>query len=75
MGEGGSALASPGDAWGELVAALSSFAGGDGLALVFFSVLAIVGIGVLALRSPAVVVLAAAVLVPPVLFVARPDGL
>ena len=74
VGEGGSALASPGDAWGELVAALSSFAGGDGLALVFFSVLAIVGIGVLALRSPAVVVLAAAVLVPPVLFVVVPTG-
>ena len=35
VGEGGSALASPGDAWRELVAALSSFAGGDGLALPF----------------------------------------
>jgi Dolichyl-phosphate-mannose-protein mannosyltransferase len=74
VGEGGSALASPGDAWGELVAALSSFAGGDGLALVFFSVLAIAGIAVIASRSPAVAVLAAAVLVPPVLFVVVPTG-
>ena len=74
VGEGGSALASPGDAWGELVAALSSFAGGDGLALVFFSVLAIAGIGVLASRSPAVAVLAAAVFVAPVLFVVVPTG-
>jgi hypothetical protein len=74
VGEGGSALASPGDAWGELVAALSSFAGGDGLALVFFSALAIAGIAVLASRSPAVAVLAAAVVVPPLLFVVVPTG-
>jgi mannosyltransferase len=74
VGEGGSALATPGDAWGELVAALSSFAGGDGLALVFFTVLAIVGIGVLASRRPAVAVLAAAVAVPPLLFVVVPAG-
>jgi hypothetical protein len=74
VGEGGSALASPADAWGELVAALSSFAGGDGLALVLFSVLAIAGITVIASRSPAVAVLAAAVFVPPVLFVVVPTG-
>jgi hypothetical protein len=74
VGEGGSALASPGDAWGELVAALSSFAGGDGLALVFFSVLAIAGIAMLASRSPAVAVLTAAVFVPPVLFVVIPTS-
>jgi Dolichyl-phosphate-mannose-protein mannosyltransferase len=74
VGEGSSALASPDDAWGELVAALSSFAGGDGLALVFFSVLAIAGITVLASRSPAVAVLAAAAFVPPVLFVVVPTG-
>jgi Dolichyl-phosphate-mannose-protein mannosyltransferase len=74
VGEVGSALASPGDARGELVAALSSFAGGDGLALVFFSVLAIAGIAVLASRNPAVAVLAAAVFVPPVLFLVVPAG-
>jgi hypothetical protein len=74
VGEDGSALASPGDAWGELVAALSSFAGGDGLALVSFSVFAIAGITVIASRSPAVAVLAAAVFVPPVLFVVVPTG-
>jgi Dolichyl-phosphate-mannose-protein mannosyltransferase len=74
VGEGGSALASPGDAWGELVAAVSSFAGGDGLALVLFTVLAIGGIAVLAPQSPAVAVLAAAVAVPPLLFVVVPSG-
>jgi Dolichyl-phosphate-mannose-protein mannosyltransferase len=74
VGEGRSALASPGDAWGELVAALSSFAGGEGLALVLFSMLGIAGIAVLALRSPAVAVLAAAVFVTPVLFVVVPTG-
>ena len=74
VGEGGSALASPADAWGELVAAMSSFAGGEGLALVFFSVLGIAGIAVLATRSPAVAILAAVVFVPPVLFVVVPTG-
>jgi hypothetical protein len=74
VGEGGSALASPGDAWSELVAAVSSFAGGDGVALVLFTALAIAGIAVLASRSPAVAVLAAAVAVPPVLFVLVPAG-
>src|SRR5829696_1767892 len=74
VGEGGSALASPADAWGELVAAMSSFAGGEGLALVFFSVLGIAGIAVFATRSPAVAILAAVVFVPPVLFVVVPTG-
>src|SRR5918994_1301956 len=74
VGEGGSALASPADAWGELVAALSSFAGGDGLAFVLFTGLAFAGIAVLASRSLAVAVFAAAVFVPPVLFVVVPTG-
>ena len=73
-GDGGSALASPGDAWGELVAAVSAFAGGSGLTLVFFTGLAIVGIAVLASRKPGVAVLAVAFVVPPVLFVSSRRG-
>jgi hypothetical protein len=74
VGEGGSSLAAPGDAWGELVAATSSFAGGDGLALVAFSALAILGIVVLFRREPAAAVLAVSVAVPPLLFVLIPAG-
>ena len=74
VGERGSALASPGDAWGELVAAVSAFAGGSGLTLVLFTVLAIVGIAVLAAQQPGVAVLAVAFAVPPVLFVLVPAG-
>jgi Dolichyl-phosphate-mannose-protein mannosyltransferase len=74
VGEGGSALASPGDAWGELVAVVSSFAGGDGLALLLFTVLALAGIAVLASQRPAVAVLAAALALPPLLFVLVPAG-
>jgi hypothetical protein len=74
VGEGGSALASPGDAWGELVAALSSFAGGDGFNFVWFAGLAVVGLVVLATQQPAAAVLAAAVAIPPALFVVLPAG-
>jgi hypothetical protein len=70
VGAGGErSLASPGEAWDELVAAVSAFAGGDGLPLVFLSALALVGLGVLTLRRPAVAALALATAVPPLLFV------
>jgi hypothetical protein len=70
VGSGGShALATPAQAWGQLVAALSSFAGGDGLPFLFFVALALVGIGVLVRERPAVAALALATLVPPLLFV------
>ncbi|HEU6446271.1 MAG TPA: glycosyltransferase family 39 protein [Gaiellaceae bacterium] len=74
VGEGGEALASAGDAWGELVAAVSSFAGGDGLALVALSALAVTGLLVIARREPAVAAVAASLFVPPVLFVLVPAG-
>ncbi len=74
VGEGGSALASPGDAGDELVAAVSSFAGGSGVLLLVFTALAVTGLVVFAAQKPAVAVLAAAVAVPPVLFVLVPAG-
>ncbi|HEV2902888.1 MAG TPA: glycosyltransferase family 39 protein [Gaiellaceae bacterium] len=74
VGEGGATLASPGDAWGELVAAVSSFAGGSGVLLLVFTALAVAGLVVLAAQKPAVALLAAAVAVPPVLFVLIPAG-
>jgi hypothetical protein len=74
VGDDGSALASPGDAWGELAAAVSAFAGGSGLTLVLFTGLAIVGLAVLAAQKPGVAVLAVAFAVPPVLFVLVPAG-
>jgi Dolichyl-phosphate-mannose-protein mannosyltransferase len=74
VGEGGSALASPGDAWGELIAAVAAFAGGSGVLLVVFTALAVAGLVVLATQKPAVAVLGAAVAVPPVLFVLVPAG-
>jgi len=74
VGESGSAIASPGDAWGELTAALSAFAGGDGLAFAWFTGLAVVGLVVLALRRPAVAALGLAVALPPLLFVLIPAG-
>ncbi len=74
VGQGRSSLAGPGDAWSELVAAVSSFAGGSGLTLVLFTGLAIMGLVVLAMERPAVAVLAAAVAVPPVLFMLIPAG-
>ncbi len=74
VGEGASALASPGDAWGELVAAVSAFAGGSGVFLVVFTGLAVAGLVVLAAQRPAVAALAVAFAVPPVLFVLIPAG-
>jgi hypothetical protein len=70
VGAGGShPLASPGEAWSELVAALSAFAGGSGLPFLFFTALALVGIAVLLSERPAVAALALATLIPPLLFV------
>ncbi|HET9323303.1 MAG TPA: hypothetical protein VFO03_05440 [Gaiellaceae bacterium] len=74
VGEGGRALATPADAWGELVAALSSFAGGDGLVLLAASALGILGIVVLAREEPAAAFLTVLLFVPPVLFVLVPAG-
>ncbi len=70
VGAGGErSLASPGEAWTELVAAVSAFAGGDGLPLVFFSALALVGLAVLVRQQPAVAALALSTAIPPLLFV------
>lgn len=68
VGSGGDAVATPGDAWDELVATLSAFAGGDGLPLLAFTALALLGLAVLLRREPAVVALAATIVVPPLLF-------
>jgi hypothetical protein len=65
---GGEALASPGDAWGELLAALSAFAGGDGIPFVAFTALALLGLAVLVRSEPAVAAVAATVVLPPFLF-------
>jgi hypothetical protein len=70
VGAGGShPLATPGEAWGELVAALSAFAGGSGLPFLFFAALALTGIAVLLRERPAVASLALATMIPPLLFV------
>jgi Dolichyl-phosphate-mannose-protein mannosyltransferase len=70
VGAGGErSLASPGEAWDELVAAVSAFAGGDGLALVFFAALALVGLAVLVRSQPAVAALTLSTAIPPLLFV------
>jgi hypothetical protein len=69
VGSGNRSLASPGEAWGELVSALSAFAGGDGLPLVFFAALALLGSAVLARRERAFGALAASIALPPLLFV------
>jgi hypothetical protein len=74
VGGSGKGLASPGEAWNELVAALSSFAGGDGLPFVFFAVLAVAGTVIAARREPAFGVLAASTVVAPVLFVVVRSG-
>ena len=74
VGEDGSSLAGPGDAWGELVAALSSFAGGDGIPLLALTSLAVLGIVLLFEKQPAAAVLAVSVVVPPLLFVLIPAG-
>jgi hypothetical protein len=69
VGSGTNALASPGQAWKELVSAVSSFAGGDGLPLVFFAALALVGLAVAARREPAFAALVVSTALPPILFV------
>jgi hypothetical protein len=70
VGTGGThALASPGEAWDELVAALSAFAGGDGVFLVFFTLLAVAGIWLLLRERPAVAAVALSTAIPPLLFV------
>jgi 4-amino-4-deoxy-L-arabinose transferase-like glycosyltransferase len=68
LGGGEGSLASPGEAWRELEMAVASFAGGDGIPLLFFTALALGGLAVLVRREPAVVGLAASILVPPILF-------
>jgi hypothetical protein len=69
VGAGGArSLASPGEAWDQLVAAVSAFAGGDGAALVFFTALALVGLAVLFRRAPAVAAVAVSTAIPPLLF-------
>ena len=70
VGAGGErSLASPGEAWTELVAAVSAFAGGDGLPLVFFTALGLVGLAVLVRQQPAVAALTLSTAIPPLLFV------
>jgi Dolichyl-phosphate-mannose-protein mannosyltransferase len=69
IGDGQRSLASPGEAWRELDTALSSFAGGAGLPLLFFSALALVGLVELVRREPAFAALTLSILVPPILFV------
>jgi mannosyltransferase len=74
VGAKGESLASPGGAWGELVAAVSSFAGGDGLPLVFFAALAAIGVARLIRVEPAVAALTLSTAVPPLLFLAVRTG-
>jgi mannosyltransferase len=69
LGGGDRSLASPAEAWDELVAAISSFAGGDGLPLLFFTALALGGLAVLVRRRPAFAAVAASIALPPLLFV------
>jgi len=70
VGSGGSrALASPSEAWDELVAALSAFAGGNGIPLAAFVGLAVLGLAILVRREPAVAAVALTLILPPILFV------
>ena len=69
VGGGERALASPGEAWRQLVAAVSAFAGGDGLPLLFFAALALAGLAVLFRQEPAFAALALSIVLPPLLFV------
>lgn len=70
VGSGGSrALAPPSEAWGELVAALSAFAGGNGIPLAAFVGLGAVGLAILVRREPAVAAIALTLVLPPILFV------
>jgi hypothetical protein len=74
VGKGGRALASPADAWDELVAAISAFAGGDGILLLVLAGLAVAGVVALFRREPAVGVLAVSFCILPLLFVLIPAG-
>jgi hypothetical protein len=74
VGDAGERLASPGEAWAELVAALSSFAGGEGLPFVFFAVLALAGTVIAARREPVFAVLIGSVALPPILFLLVRSG-
>ena len=69
VGSEGKRLASPGEAWDQLVAAVSAFAGGNGLPLLFFTALALIGLVVLVRREAAVAALAFSMAIPPLLFV------
>jgi hypothetical protein len=69
VGSGKRALASPGEAWDQLVAAVSAFAGGDGLPLLFFTALALTGLAILARQEAAFAALALSIALPPLLFV------
>ena len=66
----GARVASPGEARDQLVAAISAFAGGDGLPLVFFVALALAGLILVLRREPAVAALAVSFALPPVLLLA-----
>jgi hypothetical protein len=68
VGSGGDQVATPADAWDELVATLSAFAGGDGVLFAIFTALALLGLVVVARSEPAVAALAATVAVPPLVF-------
>ena len=68
VGSGGDRVATPADAWDELVATLSAFAGGDGVLFAAFTALALLGLFVLVRGEPAVAALAATVAVPPLVF-------
>ncbi|MDP9491754.1 MAG: glycosyltransferase family 39 protein [Actinomycetota bacterium] len=74
VSSGGDTLASPGDAWGELVAALSAFAGGDGAPFIAFTALALLGLVVVARGEPAVAAVTATVVLPPLLFLLLSAG-
>jgi hypothetical protein len=75
VGSGGShALATPGQAWDELVAALSAFAGGRGVLFVLFTLLAAAGIWFLLRERPAVAAVALSTAIPPLLFVVVRTG-
>jgi hypothetical protein len=69
VGSGERSLASPGEAWDQLVAAVSAFAGGNGLPLLFFTALALAGLAVLARQEPAFAALGLSIVLPPLLFV------
>jgi hypothetical protein len=69
VGSEGERLASPGEAWGQLIGALSAFAGGDELPLLFSTALGLVGLVVLVRREAAVAALAVSTAIPPLLFV------